>query len=1315
MIISGCDGNLKINLLAKQVSDLILSGVNTDKILILCLNSYKKEKILSQINDILFANKSCGYSQINISTFSGIVYNSVQRNWVNIEKILSEKNGKTLIYPTLSGLDIAQYFFRNIIKEEDFKDYFSKKNLMHQLLRRYKLIVENSLSEKEIIQKSQIIGESFAANAASAINNYKIRSSQNRIFDNLKQISSFMFLLKKGLIKDFNKIEYFFADDVDEYNFAAFEFCKFMIENTQSNIYLDKNGCSRKGYLCAYTNVYKDLVNEFKPTEKMLAFKPKLLEDAENLAQNIVSNKKLRLNNFEIHSFSKRLEMVEAATQKILELLAKGVNISKIQIITPLIDENLIYSLNEFFKSKNIKLQLLTGNSKITEDLYVYATITILELLNPHWGMKPNSFDVRILLNEILGLPIFECQQFIVDYEKNGFLLNKSDTEYLAYNNLIDLLNNEKLKSESILTQFEKIFAVLIAPNMKFNADFEPINLFLKSINEFEKIKENFREYYQITLTPKDWLLHIKSSIVSQNPSKPAHIDENALILSTAQKIVDFSLESDYQIWLDITSSEWIKEDTGTIYNSWVFQKNFNEIKYTTELNKKLTLEKAASLLRKLMLCAKEKIIAYSSVYDVSGRENYGELANFVLLEEQMGKKFEFTPRDDQKEILKYKAGKLAVPAVPGAGKTTVMLALLFELIQNGVNPSEILVLTYMESAARNFLNKFKKITSARINLPQISTIHAFAYKILMENNNYALVNLPEDFSICDDALKTAILKEICAFNLPIGENLEEWASLVLSAISKVKMNGLEDKIFNNKFKRDIFLQDFILVYTKYKQKLKEKALLDYDDLLIYAISLLLNNSDVANYYQEKFKFIIEDEAQDSSIIQQKFISILSGKYNNIIRCGDVNQAILGTFSNSDVNGFKKFIKDNKKIEMFRSQRCSKNIYELANSLISYTKKIHFMKDAFYDLKMQEVKGKNPISADRISYYEVAEPIDEKEMILNDIKTKLSVGEKLPSIAILLRTNKQVSIWANFIEKQGTKVLCRGDSYRQKKVFNFILCAMELFLRPWDNKIVAKFYKEFCSIDYYKFDKNFHDFIEKSENIFLNPSYFKNSIFRNNKDAENFWWEAFSIVESRTLDIQEIVIACATRYFTDIVDKSNAYLFSVLIKRYTNTLISDDKFCLNYIPDMIKYFKNLFSQNTLKGINLFAKEDEDEDLKGFVQIMTIHKAKGAEFDYVYLPEFTDFNYTLNFSQSASRIQKRKKSLLSKLDKLLYGKEPVVSQIAKEEIEETLRLIYVAITRAKKGLKFSYSKKNEFKRNNLPVNIIKELIENNEDK
>ena len=212
-----------------------------------------------------------------------------------------------------------------------------------------------------------------------------------------------------------------------------------------------------------------------------------------------------------------------------------------------------------------------------------------------------------------------------------------------------------------------------------------------------------------------------------------------------------------------------------------------------------------------------------------------------------------------------------------------------------------------------------------------------------------------------------------------------------------------------------------------------------------------------------------------------------------------------------------------------------------------------------------------------------------------------------------------------------------------------------------------------------------------------------------NRDIEIFWWEAFSIAESKTLDIQEIIISCAAKYFDDVTDKSNAYLFAILIKRYINSITSDEKFCLNYIPDVIKYLTNLLTQKTLKGINLFAKEDEDEQMNGFVQIMTIHKAKGAEFDYVYIPEFNDFNYSLNFSKSADRIKKYKKPLLSKLDKIINGKNISVSQIAQEEIEETLRLIYVAISRAKKSLKFSYSKKNNFKGQNYPVEIIEKLL------
>ena len=101
---------------------------------------------------------------------------------------------------------------------------------------------------------------------------------------------------------------------------------------------------------------------------------------------------------------------------------------------------------------------------------------------------------------------------------------------------------------------------------------------------------------------------------------------------------------------------------------------------------------------------------------------------------------------------------------------------------------------------------------------------------------------------------------------------------------------------------------------------------MDYDDLLTYSVKLLKENHEIAEYYQKKYSYIIEDEAQDSSAIQQELISILSSKNSNLIRCGDINQAILGTFSNSDVEGFKNFIAKSPKVEMFRSQRCAKSI-----------------------------------------------------------------------------------------------------------------------------------------------------------------------------------------------------------------------------------------------------------------------------------------------------------------------------------------------------------------------------------------------------
>ena len=262
---------------------------------------------------------------------------------------------------------------------------------------------------------------------------------------------------------------------------------------------------------------------------------------------------------------------------------------------------------------------------------------------------------------------------------------------------------------------------------------------------------------------------------------------------------------------------------------------------------------------------------------------------------------------------------------------------------------------------------------------------------------------------------------------------------------------------------------------------------------------------------------------------------------------------------------------------MFRSQRCCKQIYEFANSLITVAKNSQVMADAFYDLKMQGVDGKNPISINPIKYDSFELPIEEKEFVLNSIREKLAnAKEEKPSFAILLRTNKQVSTWATFIEKQGLKVLCRGDGYKQKKVFNFLLATLEMYTAPWENKLVAKFYQTYCEIEKAVFDEHIFDYIQKLETKFLHPNFLKDNNIKNPK-LEMFWWECFSIIEARTFDIQEIIIRCANNYFEDITDKSNVYLFSLLVKRYSNTLNNDDKFSLNNVEEIIKYFKKLLS------------------------------------------------------------------------------------------------------------------------------------------
>ena len=764
----------------------------------------------------------------------------------------------------------------------------------------------------------------------------------------------------------------------------------------------------------------------------------------------------------------------------------------------------------------------------------------------------------------------------------------------------------------------------------------------------------------------------IENSIISENPYSTLEISQNDLIISTPQKIIDNQIKTKYQLWLDISSDEWIKSDTGPLYNAWVFQRGWAKDKFTIDDNIELSKEKTARILRKLTLCASNHIYTYSSLFDGNGIENFGGIEEYIKINEITEQTqnntttFKIIPRDDQKPVLDYKQGKMAISAVPGAGKTTILLALILRLLDNGINPENIFVMTYMESAARNFRDRIKNIRQNNSQLPNISTIHGLALRILKENGNFERLGLSSDFEICDDTQRSRIIRDIAnKLKLKKKETEEFDRGISVFKISKGQFNNSMDKK----------LENFKTFFEEYQRILKESNLIDYDDMLLSSVKLLEENADIRTYYQDICHYIIEDEAQDSSSIQQKLINILSAKYKNLIRCGDINQAITTTFSNADVAGFRKFIEESNSISMDYSQRCTKDVWTLANNLVKWADTQNETKNAFFNIFMHPVEGKNPESENALHAVIFEKPLEEKNYILREIKSALKKNPKC-TIGILLRSNYQVAEWINFINNSGLKTITRSESLEQKSIFRVIFAIMQMIIHPFDNNIIADNYEILAESGFYKQRLGLE--IRKYENPFIQV----NCDNIENIYLAQFYWDLNYWLSFSNLAPEEIAIKIGLHYFSSDIEKSNVYLISTLIKRLS----------LNYkeFPTLVERLGELAKKPKLSGFNFFSEEDESdkEFLAGKVQIMTLHKSKGDEFDYVFIPEMSEKNLTLDFNQ----IKLKNSDFNENLKRLNPEYKPKSEFDMKQElVSENLRLLYVAITRAKKQLYFTTSR------------------------
>ncbi len=1262
MLLNFIKVDFRTKILVDKYLELISVGVKPSEILVLVQNSTLKKQFSDKVLEKISVN---AIEKLNIHSFFSIVYNTLIENWCFLENAIP--GDKHYILPNLVGLEVSQFLLKDILKKVEVKGYNSKKSLLHQIFRRYSLIVQNNLTNEEVKERSKILKESFAEDAEIIIKRLLSSTLRSRSLDYLRQTLIFNHVYKHT--DYFKNIKYLLVDDADEMTPVCFDFIKYLKPQLKDWIIcFDSLGSSRCGYLSADTSIECKLRSVFEEevvsNYETLPRGEGMCEDAQSLSNNfpqgeiifsnILENKHERLENFTLTSLSKRAEILDYTIEKIQKLFKKNILPKDITIITPLQDDMLHFTLRENLKCN---LLFLSGSEKLIDNQLVKASLNILKLM---LGLEITEMDLRVILADYVGIPIKYCHKILEVYKQSGLLpamkLDFYDSNYQkfyeAFESGKEKVENGKCKlSNAVYEMFYKV--VTYVDETKINK----FNFFIKQLKDFESVLG----WKNVIERANEIIVQIENSIIAENPSSTLDIKDDDLIVATPQKIIDNKISTKYQFWLDVSHSDWVKNDTGPLYNAWVMQADWTKDEYTIEDDIFLSKQKTARILRKLLLLAKNHIWACSSLFDPTGAENLGGIEDYLaggddneIIEEK--KVFKIIPRDDQKPVLEYKKGSMAISAVPGAGKTTILLALIIKLINRGVIPTNIFVLTYMDSAARNFRERIKNMCPNSNTLPNISTIHGLALKILKENSNYERLNLSSDFDICDDTQRMRIIKGI------VGKftktEMEEFDRAI--SVLKLQEGNIDTPSSDKK------IEKFKTFFKEYQAQLREGNLIDYDDILIMSVKLLEQNPDILEYYQNICEYIIEDEAQDSSGVQQKLIGLLSGKHKNLIRCGDINQAITTTFSNADVEGFRAFIKNaDTTVEMNHSQRCTQDVMTLANNLVDFGNGI--LPKAFFTSYMQGVKGKNPESENAIYSKIFENAFAERNFVLKEIKNILTKN-KDATIGILLRNNFQVANWTHFINDAGLKTITRSESLGQKGVFNTIYSILKFIQNPFDNEVLVSTYETLSDLGFYR--QRLQLEIRNSETPFIE----KDGDDIESTSLSQFLWDMQYWLNSSTLPLEELVIRIGLFYYTSDIEKSNVYLIATLVKR----LNASGKFDLT-----LQRLEELSKKPSLSGFKFFSEEEDKDATKGKVQIMTLHKSKGDEFEYVFLPEMAEKNLSIDVNQA-----KLKASSLFMEDVKSFNpnyKRKSELELKEFNSEESLRLLYVAVTRAQKKL------------------------------
>lgn len=581
-----------------------------------------------------------------------------------------------------------------------------------------------------------------------------------------------------------------------------------------------------------------------------------------------------------------------------------------------------------------------------------------------------------------------------------------------------------------------------------------------------------------------------------------------------------------------------------------------------------------------------------------------------------------------QLEAVNHIDGPMLVLAGAGSGKTKVLTSRIANLIDSGVSVYNILAITFTNKAAKEMKDRVVSLIGPAAYNIQISTFHSLGLKILKEN--YSLLGYDRNFTIIDSDDVLTIIKKIMK-DLNMGKEYYNPRE-IRNKISSAK-NEMMDV---DRFAKVEFDHKIVEVYKAYQKKLKQGNSVDFDDLLILPIKLFKNYPNLLDDYQERYRYILIDEYQDTNEAQYTLSKLLSYKYRNIFVVGDNDQAIYA-FRGANYKNILNFEKDYpeaKTILLEENYRSTKNILNAANSVIKNNK---------------ERKDKNLWSnneeGDKIKYKKVANEKEEASFTVLEIQRLLSEGVKEDDIAVLYRTNAQSRTIEEELLKKNIKYRVVGSFYfYNRKEIKDLLCYLRLISNHKDDISLLRV------INMPKRGIG----AKSIENITTLADSKSISLYEAIDSGKEL--EFKKLIEDLTEDSKKMSL---TELVDTILEKSG------IKKELSSSKLLEDEIRLenlNEFKSITKSYEEEYGtanlDDFLEEISLVSDMSEHQDNSSKVSLMTVHSVKGLEFDYVFIIG---------------------------MEEGIFPHYNAINSGERSAIEEERRLCYVAITRAKKKL------------------------------